>query len=237
MATLQTARFQATASSKRKLLGENDAPISKKHRVGADQVTSPPSHYFLLYEPLLLKLRPSYEVKTMSVMPSTSINKHVDKALEHLGRFSAWDQSVLPGVVFFSAKLNASNKLITISELVRRRIGESEQKWFQYNVLSETECDEASVEEPSVVEDTFMAVDRGTEAAECDSDADDYFETTKTTIYERAVQPVKVKHKSYMSVFFSRVPLDELKTLPNIVLQTNEDRIDLLRKRNMGSVG
>jgi len=215
---------------KRKHPSDGDVvPVQKKQRVAiTTDPTATASHYFILYEPILARLRPKYEVKTMSIMPSTSIKKHVDKALEHLGRFSAWDQSVLPGVVFFSATLNASNKLVTIGELVRRRIGESEQKWYQYNVLNETECEE----KPSVVEETFMAMD-GVDTGN-DSNEEDYFETLKPTIHDQAAAPVKIRRKSYISTLFSRVPLDEIKSLPGISLQTNEANIDLLRRKKLG---
>ncbi|KAK0644513.1 hypothetical protein B0T16DRAFT_430612 [Cercophora newfieldiana] len=222
-------QIHAQTIPKRKHHSDGDAPVPKKQRVAiATDSTTTASHYFVLCEPILSRLRPKYEVKTMSIMPSTSIKKHVDKALEHLGQFSAWDQSVLPGVVFFSATLNASNKLITVGEIVRRRIEESGQKWYQYNVLNEAEYEDGF----SVVEETFMPMDD--EDAGHASNEDEYFETLKPTIHERAVAPTKVRRKSYMSTLFSRVPLDEIKSLPGISVQTNEVVINLQRRRKLG---
>jgi hypothetical protein len=171
----------------------------------------------------------------MSVMPSTTISKHVDRALEYLGRSSAWDQNVLPGVVLLCARAGASAKLITISELVRRRIGESEQKWFQYNLLSETVKEEAAQPgaDVSVVEDTFMNVDRGEGEEEPE---DEYFETIAPMIHERAVQRPKLRYKAHMTVLLSRVPLDELKTERNVSVQTNEQHIEYLRRRRLALV-
>ncbi|KAK0616269.1 hypothetical protein B0T14DRAFT_497558 [Immersiella caudata] len=211
---------------KRKHPSDGDAPMQKKQRIAiAPDPTSTASHYFVVHEPILARLRPRYDVKAMSIMSSTSIKKRVDKALDHLGRFSAWDQAVLPGVVFFSATLNASNKLITIGELVRRRIGESDQKWYQYNVLNETEH-----EEDSMVEETFMPMndDTGHENEE------DYFETLAPNIHELAVTPGKIRRKSYMSILISRIPLEEIKNHPDISMQTNEASIDMLRRKNLG---
>jgi hypothetical protein len=169
----------------------------------------------------------------MSVLPSTSISKHVERALEHLGRFSAWDQTVSPGVVLLCAKSAASNKLITISEVVRRRIAEAEQKWFQYNVLSETVHEEVNqpAEDPSVAEDTIIGGDTEQDPEE------DYFETVQPTVHERAVKPVRLRYKAYMIVLLSRVRLDELKGGQNISLQTNEQHVEYLRKKKMGLVG
>jgi hypothetical protein len=231
---------------KRKFLSESKDLSLKKPRLSAPQTelqipnrtqnsTTAPSTYSQAYSPLLAKLSHKFEVKALSVMPSTSINNHVDRALEHLGRFNPWDQTVLPGVVLLCAKAAASSKLATIAELIRRRIGESEQKWFQYNVLSEVVLEEATpiVDEPSVIKDTFMDADR-----ERDEGADDdYFETRQPTIYEQAVRPAKVRYKVHMSVLLSRIPLDELKTEPYISLQTNEQRIEYLRKKKMGLAG
>ncbi|KAL2264943.1 hypothetical protein VTJ83DRAFT_7453 [Remersonia thermophila] len=102
------------------------------------------SPYTQIYRPLIDRLSPSFDVQPMSVMPSTSIRGHVDRALSHLGRFSPWDLSVRPGVVVLCARSPAAAKLVTIAELVRRRVGEAEQKWYQYNVVSETVAPEAA---------------------------------------------------------------------------------------------
>lgn len=241
-AAQNTMRPSAAGPSvgKRKFPSDNDAPNPKKRRPADSQTQPQPqplrvSPYDEVYKPLLAKLDSRFQVKTMSVMPSTSISKHVDRALEHLGRFSAWDRTVFPGVVLLCAKSAASCKLITISELVRRRIAEAEQKWFQYNILSETMWEETPqpAEDPSVVEDTFMAVDHDGEG---DTD-DECFETIRPTIHEQAVRPAKIRYKAHMVVLLSRVRLDELKGGKNISLQTNEQHIEYLRKKSMGLVG
>jgi len=216
------------------------------------------SPYLPIYEPFVAKLRPSFEIKTMSVMSSTSINRHVTKALQHLGRFSSWDQSVLPGVILLTSKNSAGNKLITIAETVRRRIEEGRQKWFQYNIIKFTEeeieaaggedvafGDNGQEEEEDneengdsvLVEDTVMEID-GDERER--REEDDSFETTQRreppTIHERAVNPPKIRRKSFLTVFISRVPIDVLRDMGNVYLQTNEHDIDYARKKSMGVV-
>lgn len=232
-------------ASKRKFPIDSDNLARKKRRAAGPRIApsdsraenSAPSNssYSQVSDPLLRRLSQKYEVKAMSVMPSTSISNHVDRALEHLGRFSAWDASVLPGVVLLCAKSTASSKLVTISELIRRRISESDQKWFQYNLLSETMTEEEapSVKDTSVVEDTFLDVGSGSE----DKADDEYFETRQPTIHERAVQPPKIKYKAHMTVLLSRVPLGELKAERNVALQTNEQHIEYSRKKKLGLVG
>lgn len=232
-------------AAKRKFFSDNNDLLPKKRRATephpeihtqnqTQNSATTIGSYSQVYNPLLVKLDRKFDIKTMSVMTSTSISKHVDRALEHLGRFNPWDQAVLPGVVLLCAKSAASSKLITISELIRRRIGESEQKWFQYNVLNEMIVEEAmaAAEEPSVVKDTYMAVDGDDEEAA----ENEYFETRQPTIHEQAVQPAKVRYKSHLTVLLSRVPLDDLKTEPYVAMQTNEQMIEHLQKKKMGLV-
>lgn len=259
MATFEEGEPRAEGQAKRKFTNNSDNhdPTPKKQRVTDLHIpVSHPSNHqspsLGPYRPLLDKLKPRYEVKHMSVMPSTKISKHVDKALDHLSRFSIWDQSVLPGVVLLTAKSVSSGKLISITELVRRRIGEGMQRWYQYNVLSETEDDQPPLQhqqqhtmmDRSVVEDTFMAIDSHQEHQEGqddeDDDKDDYFETSVVaaqTIHEQATNPPAIIHKRLMAVFISRVPLEEIRNLPNIGYQTNEDGIASLRKRTLGLAG
>ncbi|KAK3295002.1 uncharacterized protein B0H64DRAFT_200087 [Chaetomium fimeti] len=238
-------------TTKRKFHSDSNDPSPKKRRAATDgqlpnqvqnraQNPAPTSSsYSQIYNPLLAKLNGKFEIMTMSVMPSTNISKHVDRALGHLGRFSSWDESVLPGVVLLCAKSAASTKLITIAEIIRRRIGESEQKWFQYNVPKETVIEEAPPpppEEFSVVEDTFMDVEK--EGGESGNAADnEYFETRLPTIHEQAVQPAKVRYKAHVAILLSRLPLDELAFEPNVSAQTNEEKIEHLRKKRMGLTG
>ncbi|KAK3906744.1 hypothetical protein C8A05DRAFT_40498 [Staphylotrichum tortipilum] len=248
MATQESARPFAPSlpSGKRKFLSDSSEPFPKKRRAEGARIetlapsrsqtsaSSTPSHYSQVYDPLVSRLLPKHDVKTMSVMPSTSISKHVDRALDHMSRFSPWDPALLPGVVLLCAKSPAAGKLVTISELVRRRIGESEQKWFQYNVLREMVVEEPapSLEEPSVVKDTFMATNPEDE----EDEEEEYFETRRPTIHEQAVQPPKVRHQTYLSVLLSRVPLDALKTENHVSMQTNEQTIEYLRKKKLGLV-
>lgn len=262
--------------NKRRHLGDGDVSSNKKQRITGtsninanqnqnqqQQTTTPQQSNqhqnqnqngvtpaFQPYESIIAKLRPRYEVKTMSVMPSTSIAKHVDKALQHLDRFNLWDQSVLPGVVLLSAKPVASSKLVTIAELVRRRIGEGEQKWFQYNVLTETEeMEDANAVGMEVVEDTVMDLTKDDGDGE-DDEEEEAFETMKDansnqgrrqqqqqqTVFERAIEPPKIRHNKYVSVFLSRIPIEELRTMRNIAVQSNEQHIDYLKKKKVGLV-
>ncbi|KAL1839968.1 hypothetical protein VTJ49DRAFT_973 [Mycothermus thermophilus] len=233
-------------SNKRQAAGRQLETQAEELRAHNSTTSQPPSSgnnspYTQIYRPFIDRLSSNFDVKPMSVMPSTSIRGHVDRALSHLGRFSPWDLSIRPGVVVLCAKSPAASKLVTIAELVRRRIGESEQKWYQYNVVSETvTIEEAGVqmwrEPPSVVEDTVM----GGEAEEGEEEEDgEYFETMTrpTTIHDEAVHPPRTRYTAYVTVLLSRVPVAELQSDPCIAVQTNEQTIEYLRKKKMGLVG
>ena len=223
---------------------QNRAPNPQQQQHQTHNPAAPtPSSYTQIHNPLLAKLSGRFEVKALSVLPSTNIGKHVDRALAHLGRFSSWDESVLPGVVLLCARSAASAKLITIAEIIRRRVAEGEQKWFQYNVPKETAVVEepAAVEEgPSVVEDTFMDVEKGGGGgggSGVGEEDEEYFETRQPTIHEQAVQPAKVRYRAHVAILLSRLPLDELAGEPNVSAQTNEEKIEHLRKKKLGLIG
>ncbi|KAK2069577.1 hypothetical protein P8C59_004141 [Phyllachora maydis] len=224
-----------------------EVSVPKKQRVAASTQSSALTPRPLActlavrpHEALIAQLSPYYDVKTLSIQPSTKISTHVDKVIQHLGRFNPMDVKVLPGVVLLYSKHEAANKLVTISETVRRRIGEAEQEWYLYNVLRETETSEETerLEGVSVVEDT-VAIVQPDEDNEMTEDADDgYYETmgTAPTVFEQAIAPVKTRRKSFLSVFISRVPVAILSALSSTGFQTNEAQIDHARKKKMGVV-
>ncbi len=215
------------ALNKRKHPDTTTTDISpKKKRVAID-----PSEYqspsLEPYRPLLAALQTKYEVQPMSVVSSTSISKHINKALAHLGRFSFLDDSVLPGVVLLYAKSKAANKVVTVAETIRRRIAEGDQKWYQYNVLYEIASPAGPESEPSMIEDT-MLVD------EDDGQEEKNIESTGPTIFESAVEPAELKNQSIMSVFISRVPIAELLPFCSTGAQTNAHDVEKKRKVRLG---
>lgn len=198
-------------------------------------------------------LKTSYEVKTLSVLSSTSISKRVDTILQHLSRFHPWDSTVLPGVVLLYARSSTTNKLITIAETVRRRIHEADQKWYQYNRLYEMEWAAKQNFLASKLDSNISIVghtDIKGAGGEGDGDGDDgddgdseYFETMSggaavtPTQFERAVHgEPKSRQVTHMSIFLSRIPVPELKARDNFAVQSNEEHIDYVRKKRAGLV-
>ncbi|KAK1762952.1 hypothetical protein QBC33DRAFT_254841 [Phialemonium atrogriseum] len=251
---LQAAPGAAAPSAKRKLADAAGTPnVVKKLRSDNTPASPPTSTSLRPLSSFITDLRPKYEVKTLSVLSSTSISKRVDTILQHLGRFHPWDSTVLPGVVLLYARSNTTNKLITIAETVRRRIHEGDQKWYQYNRLYEMEwaAKQSSAARGqdhggSVVEDTAMGTAAGREGGEDrdvdDDDGDDYFETMNgdaatPTQFERAVHgEPKARQMAHMSIVLSRVPVPELKARDSFTVQSNEEYIDYIRKKKAGLV-
>lgn len=254
--SLQVLTPNTRAPGKRKhhddLLDSQVVLPSKRHQNDVNHSTSPSLSLSLQpLQNLVTKLRPKYEVKTLSVISSTSITKRVNAVLTHLGQCHMWDSSNLPGVVLLYARSNSTNKLITIAETVRRRIHEVDQKWYQYNRLYEMEWaakQQANNQIPkgtrsrsqntveTLVEDTVMSMDENPDG----SDEEDDFEVMQSqqqTVFERAVHGEdKTKQMAHMSIFLSRVPVPELKAEENFTVQSNEEHVNYIRKKKAGLV-
>jgi hypothetical protein len=245
---LQALHQGVNLAGKRKYPGDGDDAITAKRLRDDPNPTSSstpaPSLSSQPLQSLITELSPKYDIKTLSVLSSTSISKRVDSVLNQLGRISAWDSTVLPGVILLYARSNSTNKLITIAETARRRIHEAEQKWYQYNHLYEMEwaAKQQSHNRPpqnhkmeTLIEDTVMSIDGNGR----DSGDDDDFEimATQQTVFERAVHgEEKTKQMAHMSIFLSRIPIPELKAKENFAVQSNEEYINHVHRKRSGLI-
>ena len=227
----QPSNLQNTSKRKRPESSKDDI-LAKKQRFMQEDATpvSTLSSSLTPLESLLSELRPKYEVKTMSVITSTSICKHIDKALAHLSRFSFLDASVLPGVIVLYTKSKAASKAVTVAETIRRRISEGGQKWYQYNVLYEIALHAQTARESSIVEETLLSDD------ETSPESFGLLHTgaTRASLWDLAVDAPKSQSQAVMAVFISRVPVAELLPFCNTGVQTNASEIDRRRKDQLG---
>lgn len=246
---LPNASASKMSTTKRKHLGGPDSDPTAKRARNDDDARSTASVSHEPLQSLFSDLSPKYDIKSLSVISSSSISKRVDSALQHLSRFDLYDSSILPGIVLLYARSNSANKLITIAETVRRRIHEGGQKWYQYNRLYEMEWaarqPQTSTANPTtrdkkpvvtLVEDTIMSVEGQDQE---DDEEDDDFETMQPrTVFERAVHgEERVRPTACMSIFLSRIPVPELKTMENFAVQSNEEHINLAWKQKAGLAG
>jgi len=110
------------------------------------------------HERFITKLHGKYDLFTVTVISSSKIEQRVTRLLDHLGQFHPSDMSVLPGVVLAHSRAQEAGKLVSIIEIVRLRVQQSGQKWFQYNHIYEGEAVDQNgtgEEQPSVIEDTI----------------------------------------------------------------------------------
>ena len=228
-ATQQSPLGQALAKRKHQSSTADDEASTKRQRV-ADDAPNSSSPSSEPYGPVLAQLGSKYQVKSLSVISSTRICKHIDKALKHLGRFSFLDDSVLPGVLFLHGKSKSASKAITIAETIRRRIAEAEQKWYQYNVLYE-------ITSPDRLAEDFTVQDTQIEEECEDQETRDGKQTSArpngSTLFEAAVEPTKARSQAVLAIFLSRVPVCELAVMSQVGFQTNEQEVDKKKRELM----
>lgn len=91
----------------------------------------------------------------------------------------------------------------------------------------------------TLIEDTIMSTDGNDDENDEEEEDDDDFETMQPrTVFERAVHgEEKVRQTACMSIFLSRIPVPELRTMENFAVQTNEEHINLAWKKKAGLAG
>jgi hypothetical protein len=217
-------------NAKRKREAQPEVPAKKPH---SGPNTAQLGHQLRIepHEALLTELRPKYGVLVLSVLSSSKIEQRVTRMLEHLGRTSLTDLDLLPGVVLLHARDSDVAKMITMAEIVRRRIHESDQKWYQYNRLYHVETEVPA--EPTVIEDTLMALEGENGIVMSDGD-DDAFESMPPRHREALIEKAKTTSRPYMSIFLSRLPISELRGKDDITYQSNESQIEAKRRKQVG---
>ncbi|RYO78530.1 hypothetical protein DL766_002081 [Monosporascus sp. MC13-8B] len=204
----------------------SDATASKRKRTDSDSaVLETPSKRPRLGETLNLStpseiaaadvLEDKYHVQFHSVLSSSKIQKRVAAVLQHIGptgSSKAITSTTKPRISILRARAADAGKLITIAEITKRELeergGESaERTWFQYIALGEEIKEKQRGESKSIVEETVL----GGFATDEEGDGSGDFETMKTPL-ERAIEgrPL-VRGTAIMSLFLSRISVDELK--------------------------
>ncbi len=236
--TSQSLPHSTPKKRKRESAGAADGGHKKQH-TGPNTSQIPHSLPLEPHEAILAELRPRFEIRTLSVISSSKIEQRVSAVLSHLGRFHPTDMAILPGVVLIHARSHEVAKMISIVEIVRRRVHESGQKWYQYNRLYEIETEAPT--EPSIIEETVLMDDVAGEPEENqiadNNDNDDGVENIPPR-FQAAVadKKAKVMATTYMSIFLSRVPVPELQAKDAVTVQSNEVQIEEQRRKRMGII-
>lgn len=211
---------------------QDKSTSNKKQRVGPSISNIPRTLPMQPHEDLLTELKGKYAIATASVISSSKINKKVTQVLSHLGHVDLFSPASIPGIMMLHSRVSDSGKMVTVMELVKRRMDEAGLPWFQYNRIYEVSDDGTKFRpttrglDQSVIEDTVMEGEFDDE-----DDEEDAFEPVETA-FDRAIRdkPASDPKMAYMSVFLSRVPMPELQSTAFVTLQTNADVLGRLRK-------
>lgn len=95
-------------------------------------------------------LSAKYNVLSLSVISSTAISNRTSALIQHL-KSPASDSK--PTLVALHAKAQVANKLISIVEIAKRDLKESDRKIFQYNALGSELIESKPSENRSLSED------------------------------------------------------------------------------------
>ena len=190
--------------------------------------------------PHLQSLQVKYEFSAMSIISSSKIETKVKTLLARVAAFSWATPGAKPNVVVLSAKAGVANKMISVVEIAKRELEAEGAKWWQYSrvhsqitelkektskgtdggkTLAQWEIEQAakSGAEPQDLkngaDDSAMTDADGEE--EVDEDA---FETAAPNGNEVTSAPAeeiparkKIRAVPVLTIFMSRVPVNELK--------------------------
>ncbi|CAK7213361.1 hypothetical protein SBRCBS47491_001779 [Sporothrix bragantina] len=129
----QPGPLQESRPEKQQKTGEqkNGSTSKNKHQAAEQQANKEPQQPSTLpMEPhagILNDLQSKYNVRTLSVISSTRMEKRIKAVLEHLATPTPQSANTattggLPGIVLLHGRATDANKLISIVEVVKRRI-------------------------------------------------------------------------------------------------------------------
>ncbi|CAK7272156.1 hypothetical protein SEPCBS119000_004975 [Sporothrix epigloea] len=209
---------------------------------------------------VLKDLEPKYIVRTLSVISSTRMEKRIKAVLEHLASSSTQlakkdTTAALPSIVLLHARAADANKLISIVEVVKRRMRQgyfavnrgddtssndaaAGQKkkgkkasqvpataWYQYNRV----YDVASAETLGPTPNELAVEDSHVEPE------DDGFEPMARRFEDALTGGEKAPITTYMSIFLSRAPVLELQRNPEMTAQSSLDTLEVEYQRWMAN--
>ncbi|RYP10390.1 hypothetical protein DL765_008122 [Monosporascus sp. GIB2] len=202
----------ATASKRKRTDSDSAVPQTSSKRPRLGEILNLSSQSEIAVADVL---EDKYHVQLHSVLSSSKIQKRVSAVLQHIGptgSSKAITSATKPRISILRARAADAGKLITIAEITKRELeergGESaERTWFQYITLGEEIKEKQRGESKSIVEETVL----GGLVADEEGDGSGDFETMKTPL-EKAIdgRPL-VRGTAIMSLFLSRISVDELK--------------------------
>ncbi|CAK7246136.1 MAG: hypothetical protein STHCBS139747_007758 [Sporothrix thermara] len=203
---------------------------------------------------ILSDLQPKYNVRTLSVISSTRMEKRIKAVLEHLANASKQPPGsaaagVLPGIVLLHARATDANKLISVVEVVKRRMREG---YFNANTgdstSSTTEAAKAGKKKKARktsqlsntawyqynrIYDVASARTPGPESHDdiVDDSRVDQEDDGFAPMVHRFEDAINAKKgpaiTTYLSIFLSRTPVVELQKNPEFGSQSSIDPLEV----------
>lgn len=167
---------------------------------------------------ILADLQHKYAVRVLSVISSTRMEKRIKAVLEHLGGDSK------PGVVLLHARAPDANKLVSIAEIVKRRIREGYFAGADKAMKKKTKKDAAAV--------AWCQYDRIYDVKTAKTDeASDQVDRLEAALTDETAPASKVT--TYMSILLSRTPVGELHKNADVSVQCSTDVSEIEYERYM----
>ncbi|KAI7194957.1 hypothetical protein D0869_07061 [Hortaea werneckii] len=138
-----------------------------------------------------------YRHVQLSVLSSTQIASRTSKIISHLEEQPSEDGK--PTVVSLTARAKAASKLISIAEIAKRDLAARNIRYYQYNAL---DSELADIPRDGRLKQSKESVG----GAEEDEESDEAFETM-----DAPTGPTKKRSMPVMTIYFSKVPIKELK--------------------------
>ncbi|CAK7568187.1 MAG: hypothetical protein SEPTF4163_006171 [Sporothrix epigloea] len=231
----------------------NDRPEKKQGQKVPDNAQQPSKLPLEPFAAILKDLQPNYNVRTFSVISSTRMEKRIKAVLEHLASPSTHSANkdiidALPGIALLHARATDANRLISIVEVVKRRM---RQGYFAVNASLGTSSGESAASDkkkkgkktsrkPATawyqynrIYDVASAKDSGPETNEdviedsrIDQEDDDFAPMVHR--FEEAVNgEMKPTVTTYFSIFLCRTPVVELQRYPEMATQSSVDVLEV----------
>ncbi|CAK7270531.1 hypothetical protein SEPCBS57363_004150 [Sporothrix epigloea] len=228
-------------------------PEKKQGRQVPDNAQQPSKLPLEPFAAILKDLQPKYDVRTLSVISSTRMEKRIKAVLEHLASPSTHSANkdiadALPGIALLHARATDANRLISIVEVVKRRM---RQGYFAANASLGTSSGEtadfdkkkkgkkasrvpatawyqynriydvasAKVSGPETNEDVV-------EDSRIDQE-DDGFEPMVHRFEEAVNGKKKPTITTYLSIILCRTPVVELQRHPEMATQSSVDVLEV----------
>ena len=148
-----------------------------------------------------LHLLNSYDVKMISIISSSKIRNKVQQVTLVLTAGST-EAPLKPVVAVLTAREGVAAKLVTIAEIVKRNLDDTQIPWYQYSLV-ERKTVEITRETP--------APSKRTRDSDSEDEDDEAFETMLPVIERKLMDKPKFRAKPVMTILLSRSPIKELK--------------------------